>query len=89
MVERVNMIHGFASEVVHLYNGIQVATSVIHPCGGVAVVYAHRPKFGERSDAAHVVEPRPAVNGQPVRCLNCDAPVGPNSIEPEGGWAPQ
>ncbi len=56
-------------------------------CGCVAYQYDHRPYEGEKSDAKHVVNPSPAINGQPVACLSCDQPVGPGGSEPEGGWA--
>ena len=83
----VNFIHKHPSIVQKTFGGRVIAEEIIQPCNGLGYVYDHRPKEGERSDAKHVVNPQPCVNGEPVQCLSCDAPIGPNSCEPEGGWA--
>jgi hypothetical protein len=86
-VSRVKFMHTKPSEVQKTFGGRVIATEIIAPCGGLGYEYDHRPKLGERSDAKHVTNPSPAVNGQPVQCLSCGEPIGPNSCEPEGGWA--
>jgi hypothetical protein len=87
MGERIRFMHVGVSTVTKTLAGRPIAEIEIAPCGDVGFEYDHRPKRGDRSDAKHVVNPRPAVNGQPVPCLSCGEPIGPNACEPEGGWA--
>jgi hypothetical protein len=87
-LEAIRFNHTQPSEVIKTFGGRPVSVETIRPCNGLGFEYDHRPKLGDKSDAKRVTNPSPAINGQPIQCLSCGSPIGPNSCEPEGGWAP-